>query len=144
MHQETWCKKIYSGGKESRQEGGGGNSKGGEEVWEEGKKEGGEMWFISHELLHGWIHTPLFIVSSWNTFKARTLNMSNIQSENNPSWHCSANVCPKWNSESESYICGWVGERKQSPTTCVRKKLKLKLKQAGVMMFFKSRKTDPG
>lgn len=77
-------KYIVEGRKAGRKEWGG-DSKGEEEMGEEGKKEGKEMWFIPHELLHGCMHTPLFTVSSWNTFKARTLNMSNIQSENSPS-----------------------------------------------------------
>lgn len=31
------------------------------------------------------VHTPLFTVSSWNVFKARTLSMYKSRSENSPS-----------------------------------------------------------
>lgn len=41
--------------------------------------------------------------------------MCNIQSENSPCWHCSANFCPKWGSESEVTSAGRLGRENRVP-----------------------------
>lgn len=32
--------------------------------------------------------------------------------DNRPSWHYSSSFCPKLDSESEGYVCGWAGEKR--------------------------------